>query len=96
MLTLVFIGEKRALQLNKTYRGATYIPNVLSFRLDSHNGEIYITPRTAYKECHKFNMSPSGYIGFLFIHALLHLKGYTHSDTMEKVEKRYMKQFELT
>lgn len=94
-LSLIFVGEKRAQMLNKHYRSATYIPNVLSFPLDKNTGEIYITPRIAMKESKKFNMTPNGYIGFLFIHGLLHLKGYPHGATMEKAEKKYCAQFKL-
>lgn len=95
-LTLVFVGEKRAYTLNKTHRNGDYVPNVLSFPLDDNNGEIYITPSLAKRESKKFNLSPLGYIGFLFIHGLLHLKGLDHGDTMDTAEKRYMKRFNLT
>ena len=94
-LSLIFVGEKRAQQLNKQYRDGDYIPNVLSFPLDKNNGEIYITPCIATKESKKFSMTPNGYIGFLFIHGLLHLKGYPHGATMEKAEKKYCAQFKL-
>lgn len=94
-LTLAFIGEKRARALNKAHRKATYVPNVLSFPLDSGTGEIYITPRVAEREASKFDMTPQGYIGYLFIHGLFHLKGYDHGVTMEKAEKRYVTKYRL-
>ncbi|MCD5382386.1 MAG: rRNA maturation RNase YbeY [Candidatus Pacebacteria bacterium] len=95
-LSLVFVGSVRAQKLNKEYRKKTYIPNVLSFPLDERTGEIYIAPSVAAKEAKKFNMTPRVYIGYLFIHGLLHLKGYDHGDTMEKAEQRYLKKFKLT
>lgn len=94
-LSLNFIGATRAQALNKQYRNATYIPNVLSFPLDTKTGEIYITPLVARKEAHKFDMTPNGYMGFLFIHGLLHLKGHLHGATMEKAEKRYISKYNL-
>jgi len=94
-LTLAFVGEKRARDMNRAHRKATYVPNVLSFPLDAHTGEIYITPLVARREAHKFNMTMRGYIGYLFIHGLLHLKGYDHGATMEKAEKRYVTQYRL-
>lgn len=94
-VSLTFVGATTALRLNKQYRNKTYVPNVLSFPLDEHTGEIFITPTVAKKEASKFNMSTNGYIGFLFIHALLHLKGLDHGDTMDKAEKKYCVKYDL-
>lgn len=94
-LSLVFVGKDRAQKLNDTYRNKTYIPNVLSFPLDKQTGEIVITPEVAKKEAKRFEMTPRGYVGFLFIHGLLHLKGYRHGATMEQAEKKYVKKFAL-
>lgn len=94
-LSLVFVGRDRARSLNQTYRKKTYIPNVLSFPIDKTTGEIYITPEVAKREAKKFSMTYTGYVGFLFIHGLLHLKGHAHGDTMEKAEKRFISKYNL-
>ncbi|MCF7816234.1 MAG: rRNA maturation RNase YbeY [Candidatus Pacebacteria bacterium] len=94
-LSLTFVGKKRAQQLNKQHRGASYTPNVLSFPLTDSVGEIYITPVVAKTESSKYGMTPRGYIGYLFIHGLLHLKGYPHGDTMDRAEKKYTSRFNL-
>jgi probable rRNA maturation factor len=94
-LSLAFVGTKRAQKLNVAYRQKTYVPNVLSFPLDATHGEIYICPEIAYPEAKDFYLSKEGYIAFLFIHGLLHLKGYDHSDTMESLERRFMKRFSI-
>lgn len=94
-LSLTFVGKVRAQYLNKTYRNATYVPNVLSFPLSESAGEIYIAPSVAKKEAHKFSLSPKGYVGYLFIHGLLHLKGYPHGATMERAEKKFVSKFNL-
>lgn len=94
-LSLTFIGTKRAQELNKTYRNKTYSPNVLSFPLDEQNGEIFITPVVAKHEAKKFFMTPKGYIGFLFIHGCLHLKGHDHGDKMDKLEQKFVERFNL-
>ena len=88
-LSLVFIGTTRAQTLNRTNRKKTYIPNVLSFSLDETHGEIFITPKIAKKEARQRNMTTNEYTGYLFIHALLHLKGLRHGDTMDMLEKKY-------
>jgi len=94
-LSLVFIGKTRAATLNQKYRNKTYSPNVLSFPLDERTGEIFICPQVATSEAAKYNLSPKNYVAFLFIHGCLHLKGYDHSDTMDKLERKYLKKFEL-
>ena len=94
-VSLAFVGTVRARELNQLYRSKNYIPNVLSFELDNTHGEVFITPVVAKKEAHKFNLTYQGYVGYLFIHACLHLKGLDHGDTMDKLEKKYLKQFNL-
>ncbi len=94
-LSLAFIGDTQAQKLNREHRKKSYVPNVLSFPLTENQGEIFIAPSVAKKEAKKFNMTVDGYIGFLFIHALLHLKGLDHGDTMEKAEQKYCKKYTL-
>lgn len=94
-LTLNFVGGTRAQKLNAAYRNKTYTPNVLSFPLDPKVGEIYITPTIAKKEAHKFDLTPKGYIAYLFIHGCLHLKGLPHGAHMEKQEQKYLKKYNL-
>lgn len=94
-LSLVFVGATRAQKLNEQYRKKTYTPNVLSFPLTESDGEIFITPVIAKKEAHKFNLSYEGYIAYLFVHSLLHLKGLDHGDKMDKAEAKYVKKYSL-
>lgn len=62
-----------------------HVSNVLSFPLSKTSGEILICKQAAkpYR------------VEYLFIHGLLHLKGYKHSDTMEREERRILKKFGL-
>ena len=95
-LSLVFIGTKKAAQLNEQYRQKTYSPNVLSFPLDEKTGEIFICPKVAQSQAAKYNLSTQGYVAFLFIHGLLHVKGFDHSDTMDTQEQKYLKLFNIS
>lgn len=95
-LSLVFIGKTRASTLNQTYRNKSYSPNVLSFPLDKSTGEIFICPQVAKREASKYDLSPNGYVAFLFIHGCLHLKGYAHGATMDKQEQKYLRLFEIS
>jgi probable rRNA maturation factor len=94
-LSLVFCGNRKSKELNKIYRDKDYTPNILSFPLDKNSGEIFINPHVAKKEAKNFNKSYAKFIGFLFIHGLLHLKGMEHGSTMDKAEIKFCKKFNL-
>ncbi len=95
VLSLSFVGESRAQAFNMQYRKKDYVPNVLSFPLDEKNGEIIICPKVAKSEAKKFNLTVDGYIAYLFIHGCVHLKGHDHGDTMDTLEKKFMRQFAI-
>ena len=44
-------------------------------------------------EAKKFERTYENFLAFLFIHALVHLKGMDHGSTMESMEARYRKKF---
>lgn len=89
-LSLVFTDEVFSRNLNKIYRGYDKPANVLGFLLSRQSGEIFIDLVTARKEKRKFGMTFPKFVEFLFIHALLHLKGMEHGDTMEKTELKLL------
>lgn len=90
---LTFISPVAQRKLNKTYRGKDDTTNILSFPLSKNSGEITIDLLKAKSEAHLFEMTQVEFIKYLFIHGCLHLKGYEHSSTMEKEEKKYLKIF---
>ncbi len=92
-LSLVFIGDKRSQTLNKKYRNKDYVPDILSFPYDKKEGEIFINQNKARKRAKDFDMNEKKFIGYLFIHGLLHLKGLRHGSTMNKIELTYLKRF---
>lgn len=92
-LSLVFVGAKRAKALNQTTRQKSYVPNVLSFPLSNEAGEIYLTPAVAKRETKRFGHTYRQHVCYLFIHGLLHLKGFDHGPKMEKLEDRYLKKY---
>lgn len=98
-LSLVFIGEKYSQTLNKKYRKknlpaqAGKPANILSFPLSKTTGEIFIDLTTAKKEMKKFDMKEREFIGYLFIHGLLHLKGLKHGKKMEKEEGKLLSNY---
>lgn len=94
-LSLVFIGEKKSAELNRSYRGKNKSTNILSFPLDKKTGEIFITLKLIKKESKLFGRKPDNFVAFLFIHGLLHLKGMGHGSTMEEAECKLRKKFNI-
>lgn len=92
-LSLNLVGEKRAREVNRVSRQKTYAPNVLSFPLDRKTGEIYLTPQVAKKEASRFGHGFKRHLTFLYIHGLLHLKGFDHGRKMEELEARYLAKY---
>lgn len=91
--SLVIISPQRSRILNRTYRNKDTSTDILSFPLESNEGEIFIDLTTARAKSALFERSYQNFIGFLFIHGLFHLKGYDHGDTMERQEKKIRKIF---
>jgi rRNA maturation RNase YbeY len=92
-ISLVFVGETRAKNLNIALRNKSYIPNVLSYESGKNSGEIIICLSVAKKQAQLYGLSYPHFVAFLFIHGLLHLKGLPHGHTMERHEKTFLKRF---
>jgi probable rRNA maturation factor len=94
-LSLVFIGSKRSRALNSAYRQKDKAADILSFPLSKSEGEIFIDLGAAKKRAAVFEEKYRNFIGFLFIHGLLHLKGFDHGSTMEHEEKKFRTLFRI-
>ena len=92
-VSLAFVGTERAQNMNKALRNKDYIPNVLSYETGKNSGEIVICLLEARRQAPEYDMTYTQFIGFLFIHGLLHLKGEQHGATMEKQERLLLKRF---
>jgi len=99
-ISLVFAGERRAQNLNIALRGKDYVPNVLSYetggprpKAAAGSGEIIICPAVARQQAPAYGMPYADFVAYLFIHGLLHLKGYPHGATMEKYERGNLARF---
>ncbi len=92
-LSIALISAKKSQEINKQYRKKNKPTNVLSFVFDKNEGEILLCPSVIRKEIKnkKNNLSRTykEWLGFLVIHGMLHLKGMTHSDRMERAEAKY-------
>ncbi|MCX6820139.1 MAG: rRNA maturation RNAse YbeY [Candidatus Adlerbacteria bacterium] len=84
-LSYAFLSMREMRAVTLRSKKVDKVSNVLSFPLSKNSGEILICRRAA----HPFS------VGYLFIHGLFHIKGFKHGATMEKQERRILKQFGL-
>lgn len=94
-LSLVFVGDTLSRRLNTQYRGKKKISNILSFPYSKTDGEIFIHLGRTETEAKKFDHNFTEHLAFLFIHGLLHLKGFDHSDRMESEERKIWRHFKF-
>ncbi|MEK7610720.1 MAG: rRNA maturation RNase YbeY [Patescibacteria group bacterium] len=87
-LSLATIDRPEAQRLNKQYRGRDKATNILSFPLAPDVGEILLCLPLIRAEAVANGKKFTDYCRYLFIHGLLHLKGFVHGSKMEAEEKR--------
>lgn len=92
-LSLVFATPKLSAELNSKWKGKTGPADILSFPLSENEGEIFISLSRARQKAPEFERSYLNFLQFLFIHGMVHLKGYEHGSTMEAVEEKIRKHF---
>ncbi len=94
-LSFVLLTAREATALTKKTKHKDKASNVLAFPLSKTSGEIFICPATARIQAPDFGMSTRDFIGYLFIHGLLHIKGHLHGATMESAEQQLLTHFHL-
>lgn len=87
-LELIFVEEDEMHSINMQHRQKDKPTNILSFPLDKTSGQIFICPGYAEKEAPDFDRNFENYLTFLFIHGVIHLKGYDHGSRMESEEQK--------
>lgn len=90
-MSLAFAGKTRAQSMNVRLRNKDYVPNVLSYESGTNSGEIVICLEVAKRQAPDYGMKYTEFVGFLFIHGCLHLKGEQHGATMERKERLMLK-----
>ncbi len=92
-LNLVIVGKDEIRKLNKSYRNIDEATDILSFPISRKEGEIFLCPEIALKEAPHFGRNYDNFIKYLFIHGLVHLKGFKHSSRMENEEEKIRNKF---
>lgn len=94
-LSLAFVSKKVIRKFNRIYRKIDKPTDVLSFSYARNEGEILICKEIAGKKSSDFGMTAGKYLLFIFLHAMLHLKGMRHGSRMESEEAKWRKKFQL-
>ena len=94
-LSIVFVTPAKIRTLNSTYRKKNVSTDILSFSLSKQSGELYISLPDVRKKASQFGLSSSDYFKYLFIHGLVHLKGFDHGKKMDALERKYCKQLRI-
>lgn len=94
-LSVIIVGKKEIQKLNKEYRDINKPTDILSFPLSDDFGEMYINPEMTKLEAKNFDRDYENFFGYLFIHGLVHLKGFDHGSTMENIEAQFRKKFHI-
>ncbi len=92
-LSIAFVSEKKSQEINRKYRDKDKPTNVLSFSLRPNEGELVLCKAVIKKEAKESGKNFDAWLDFLVIHGMLHLKGYEHSSTMERLEAKYDKKY---
>ncbi len=94
-LSIAAVPSRRAQVLNATYRDKSYSPNVLSFSLSSHEGEIILNLAEARRQYDAGYAEGTwvSWVALLVIHSMLHLNGMHHGRTMERRLEKVLQAF---
>ncbi len=101
-IELVIVSDKTMHEINLEQRGVDSSTDVLSFPLQDFPhfplGSIVINSDLASIKAKEFKHSPNDEITLMFIHGLLHVKGYDHEcddGEMREEEERLIAEFDL-
>jgi probable rRNA maturation factor len=94
-LSVVYVSPAKAKAINIQTRQKDYVPNILAFPLSKNSGELVLCLTKIKKEAPSFGYTYAEFLGFLFIHGMLHLDGFDHGSTMEKQEQKFLKMFKI-
>ncbi|MBX2989183.1 MAG: rRNA maturation RNase YbeY [Bdellovibrionaceae bacterium] len=91
-LSLVFLKEMDAKQLNWTHRQRDYATDVLSFQTDDPDslGELVMCALVLQKQAKEHKMSFEDELGYMVLHGVLHLLGYDHEQEKDEAAGREM------
>lgn len=87
-VNLRFVSKEKIKELNRIYRNRDLSTDILSFKLDpsTSGGDIVICYKEAQVQAVKHRVTLSNAATFLLVHGILHLAGYEHTKTIDRVK----------
>lgn len=109
-ISAVLVGEKRMAEMKRKYPPHGYsrkrardgrATNVLSFLIDRREGEVFLCTPFIRREAPLFGRSYPEHLLALYIHGLLHLKGFDHQNyaraaKMARAEKKFFDKYKFS
>lgn len=91
-VSVVFVSAAASKKFNSKYRNKARATNVLSFVSPEKKelGDIVICPQIAKREAESIGVGFSWWVGYLFVHGMLHLLGYDHQSTKQEQKMENM------
>ena len=89
-ITVRFIDQNEAQELNLNYRGKDYATNILSFPYAIDPlicGDLLICQPVVEREALTQNKALSAHYAHLIVHGTLHLQGYDHETSAQDAER---------
>ena len=85
---LRFVSEKKIRELNRIFRNRDLSTDILSFNLeaDSPSGDLVICYKEVKSQAKKWRISATEAASVLLVHGILHLAGYEHTKTADRVK----------
>ena len=96
-VNIVFCPDRKVRALNRQYRKLDKVTDVLSFNWDEpdFSGEVFIANAQAKRQCKRFNNTYYEELRRLVVHGLLHICGYDHMKSRDRLVMREKEDFYL-
>ena len=88
-VSVAYVSKKQMHALNKAHRKIDKPTDILSFPYSKKSGELILCLPEVRTHAALHQKTADEYLPFLFIHGMLHLKGYDHGRIMDRLEKKF-------
>lgn len=83
---IILVDNNKIKQLNRKYRKVDAITDILTFKYNTHEGEIFISIDSIKQQARLYKQSFKKEFVFVLIHGLLHFLGWDDTDDYERKE----------